>query len=103
HRGVDAAADCGDHFAIADGSPDLLDFALAIVAEVPRWRAVRDVEEKVADDRRPGLAVRHLGMELDSEALPRGALECRDRCIRRRCGGAEPLRLSQDFVAVTGP
>src|SRR5207302_2899030 len=79
------------------------DLALAIVAEVPRRRAVRDIEKEVAKDRRSRLRVRDLGMKLDAVALPLDVFECGDGCIRRRCGNAEAGRRAQDFVAVARP
>ena len=93
--GVDAAADRGDR-------PCGRRPAARISSTLRRRKSPRshdglhsgDVEQEVADDLRPRLGVRHLGMELDAVAAPlRGSRTRRSaRSARRRwCGSREAL------------
>src|SRR5688500_3494559 len=88
---------------VSDLLADLVDFAAAVITEIPGRMALRNLEQEVLQQLTAGLGVCDFRMKLDAVAPALAILERGNRGIRRRCRHAEAGRLPQDPIAVAGP
>ena len=102
-RGVDAAGQPADHFALADLPADLVDRLVLERTHGPVAGAAGDVAHEVAQHRRAVRRVHHFEVELRGVELARFVGDHGDRRVGRGAGRGKSLGRLGDAVAMAHP
>src|SRR5271156_4162222 len=102
-RGIDAARERADHFAVSDLRANLPDRAIDERLHLPGRGDLRDAVEKIRDDALSRFRVDDFGVELDAVELARGIAHRGDGARNRAREYLETGRRSEDGIAVRHP